>query len=59
MCWHMTTGVNLHDFEICAEQAVDMGRWQEAADLALAPALRPQLPYLQGHAALEQPCSRQ
>lgn len=55
----MTMGVNLHDFEICAEQAVDMGRWQEAADLALAPALRPQLPYLQGHAALEQPCSRQ
>lgn len=59
MSRHVIMGVNLHDSEVCAQQTVDVGRRQEAAELAPAPTWRPQLPYLQGHAALEQPCSRQ
>ena len=52
-------GTRLHDLEVGGEQGVDVAARQEAADLAAAAARLPQLPRLQRHAALEQPCRRQ
>ena len=54
-----TSASHLHDAEVGSEQPVDVAGRQEAADLAAAPACLPQLPRLQRHAALEQPCRRQ
>lgn len=49
----------LHHAEVGSKEDVDVGGRQKAADLASAPARLPQLPGLQGHAALEEPCSCQ
>lgn len=55
----MWSVARLHHSEVGAQQAVDVGRRQEAAELASAPAWRAQLPDAQRHAALEQPRRRQ
>jgi hypothetical protein len=50
----------LHDAEVGAQQAIDVGSRKKAADVATtanAPGF--QLPHLERHAALEQPGSRQ